>query len=122
MCRSTCCAPRASHGTRRWAWARPPVIAPTGPIPFMMDCDTTAIEPDIALVKYKKLVGGGMLKMVNQTVPSALRRMGYTENEVKEIIDFIDANDTIEGAPYVRDDDLAVFDCAFQAQNGTRSI
>jgi len=98
------------------------VIAPTGTIGFMMDCDTTGIEPDIALVKYKKLVGGGMLKIVNQTVPIALRRLGYPEPQVSEILQYIDENDTIEGAPHLRADDLAVFDCAFKPANGSRTI
>src|SRR5437762_8313223 len=98
------------------------VIAPTGTIGFMMDCDTTGIEPDIALVKYKKLVGGGMLKIVNQTVPIALRRIGYPDAQVSEILQYIDENDTIEGAPHLRPDDLAVFDCAFKPAKGTRSI
>jgi ribonucleoside-diphosphate reductase alpha chain len=98
------------------------VIAPTGTIGFMMDCDTTGIEPDIALVKYKKLVGGGMLKIVNQTVPIALRRLGYPETQVSEILQYIDENDTIEGAPHLRADDLAVFDCAFKPAKGSRSI
>src|SRR5919204_1229814 len=98
------------------------VIAPTGTIGFMMDCDTTGIEPDIALVKYKKLVGGGMLKLVNQTVPIALRRLGYSEPQVSEILQYIDENDTIEGAPHLRPDDLPVFDCAFKPARGSRSI
>src|SRR5207302_1580502 len=98
------------------------VIAPTGTIGFMMDCDTTGIEPDIALVKYKKLVGGGMLKIVNQTVPIALRRIGYPEPQVSEILQYIDENDTIEGAPHLRPDDLAVFDCAFKPAKGSRTI
>ena len=107
------------HGYRN---AQASVLAPTGTIAFMMDCDTTGIEPDIALVKYKKLVGGGLLKIVNQTVPEALRRLGYSGEETRSIVDFIDKNDTIEGAPALRDDDLSVFDCAFKAMNGTRSI
>lgn len=98
------------------------VLAPTGTIGFMMDCDTTGIEPDIALVKYKKLVGGGLLKIVNGTVPMALERLGYSREETQEIVKYIDANDTIEGAPYLRDEDLPVFDCAFKPFNGTRSI
>ena len=98
------------------------VLAPTGTISFMMDCDTTGVEPDIALVKYKKLVGGGLLKIVNQTVPAALRNLGYDESEIKTIVDYIDKNDTIEGAPGLHDDHLPVFDCAFKAMNGTRSI
>ena len=91
-------------------------------ISFMMDCDTTGVEPDIALVKYKKLVGGGLLKIVNQTVPAALRNLGYDEGEIKSIVEYIDKNDTIEGAPGLDDDHLPVFDCAFKAMNGTRSI
>ena len=98
------------------------VLAPTGTIGFMMDCDTTGIEPDIALVKYKRLVGGGMLKIVNKTVPEALAQLGYAEDEAKKIIDHINEKDTIEGAPGLKDEHLPVFDCAFRAQNGTRSI
>jgi ribonucleoside-diphosphate reductase alpha chain len=107
------------HGYRN---SQATVLAPTGTIAFMMDCDTTGVEPDIALVKYKKLVGGGLLKIVNQTVPEALRRLGYNSEESKSIVDYIDKNDTIEGAPGVKDEHLAVFDCAFKAMNGTRSI
>ena len=107
------------HGYRN---AQISVLAPTGTIAFMMDCDTTGIEPDIALVKYKKLVGGGMLKIVNQTVPTALKRLGYDAKQINEIIQYIDENDTIEGAPHILDAHLTVFDCAFKAQNGTRSI
>ena len=109
----------ARHGYRN---AQISVIAPTGTISFMLDCDTTGVEPDIALVKYKKLVGGGMLKIVNNTVPAALKHLGYGEGEVVDIVAFIDANDTIEGAPKLRDDDLPVFDCAFIPRNGKRSI
>ena len=98
------------------------VLAPTGTIAFMMDCDTTGIEPDIALVKYKKLVGGGMLKIVNQTVPTALKRLGYEQKQINEIIQYIDENDTIEGAPHLLESHLTVFDCAFKAARGTRSI
>jgi ribonucleoside-diphosphate reductase alpha chain len=107
------------HGYRN---AQISVLAPTGTIAFMMDCDTTGIEPDIALVKYKKLVGGGMLKIVNQTVPTALKRLGYDAKQINEIIQYIDENDTIEGAPHLLDQHLTVFDCAFKATNGTRSI
>ena len=107
------------HGYRN---AQTTVLAPTGTISFMMDADTTGIEPDIALVKYKKLVGGGLLKIVNQTVPAALRKLAYNEDEIKSIVDYIDKNDTIEGAPGLRDEHLSVFDCAFKAMNGTRSI
>ncbi len=98
------------------------VLAPTGTIGFMMDCDTTGVEPDISLVKYKKLVGGGMLKIVNQTVPEALERLGYTPDQAKEIIGYIDENETIEGAPGLKDEHLPVFDCAFKPTNGVRSI
>src|SRR5438270_392723 len=107
------------HGYRN---AQISVLAPTGTIAFMMDCDTTGIEPDIALVKYKKLVGGGMLKIVNQTVPTALKRLGYDAKQINEITQYIDENDTIEGAAHILDAHLTVFDCAFKAQNGTRSI
>jgi ribonucleoside-diphosphate reductase alpha chain len=109
----------AVHGYRN---GQATVLAPTGTIGFMMDCDTTGVEPDIALVKYKKLVGGGMLKIVNQTVPAALRRLGYGEAAVNDIVAYIDGHDTIEGAPHLREEDLAVFDCAFQPANGSRSI
>jgi ribonucleoside-diphosphate reductase alpha chain len=98
------------------------VLAPTGTIAFMMDCDTTGIEPDIALVKYKVLAGGGMLKIVNRTVGLALKRLGYEDNEIKGIIDYINENDTIEGAPHLKDEHLKVFDCAFKPANGKRSI
>ncbi len=102
--------------------AQASVLAPTGTISFMMDCDTTGVEPDIALVKYKKLVGGGMLKLVNQTVPSALTKLGYTESQVTAITAHIEATGTIEGAPDLGDRHLSIFDCAFKPQNGTRSI
>jgi ribonucleoside-diphosphate reductase alpha chain len=98
------------------------VLAPTGTIGFMMDCDTTGIEPDIALVKYKKLVGGGVLKIVNNTVPQALQRLGYSAETISSVLQFIDEVETIEGAPGLDADDLAVFDCAFKPHNGTRSI
>jgi ribonucleoside-diphosphate reductase alpha chain len=98
------------------------VLAPTGTIAFMMDCDTTGVEPDIALVKYKKLVGGGVLKIVNNTVPMALRRLGYDKREIEDIVRHIDREETIEGAPGLRDEHVSVFDCAFRAENGTRSI
>src|SRR6266540_1242209 len=98
------------------------VLAPTGTIGFMMDCDTTGVEPDLALVKYKKLVGGGTIKIVNQTVPLALRRLGYTEPEINTIVDYVDEKGTIEGAPGFKEEHLTVFDCAFRALNGTRSI
>src|SRR5438270_3755163 len=98
------------------------VLAPTGTIGFMMDCDTTGIEPDLALVKYKKLVGGGMIKIVNNTVPSALIKLGYFESEVNAIVSYIDATGTIEGAPAIKPEHLAVFDCSFKPAKGTRSI
>jgi ribonucleoside-diphosphate reductase alpha chain len=102
--------------------AQTTVIAPTGTIGFMMDCDTTGIEPDLALVKYKKLVGGGVIKIVNNTVPAALIKLGYSPDQVNRIVDHIDSTGTIEGAPFLRDEHLAVFDCSFRPQNGTRSI
>ena len=98
------------------------VLAPTGTIAFMMDCDTTGIEPDIALVKYKKLVGGGLLKMVNQTVPGALHRLGYDSKEVQAIVEYLESEDTIEGAPDLKDEHLAIFDCAFKSARGSRAI
>ncbi len=98
------------------------VLAPTGTIGFMMDCDTTGIEPDIALVKYKKLVGGGMLKIVNNTVPLALQKLGYSAQAITGILQFIDEMETIEGAPELRGEHLPVFDCAFRPRNGARSI
>jgi ribonucleoside-diphosphate reductase alpha chain len=102
--------------------AQATVLAPTGTIGFMMDCDTTGVEPDIALVKYKKLVGGGLMKIVNQTVPMALRKLGYAEPQIHAIVDYIDKNETIEGAPALKDAHLPVFDCAFKASKGHRSI
>jgi ribonucleoside-diphosphate reductase alpha chain len=108
-----------AHGFRN---SQVTVLAPTGTIAFMMDCDTTGVEPDIALVKYKKLVGGGMLKIVNNTVPRALRRLGYESKDIQSIVEFIDEHDTIEGAPELKDEHLPVFDCAFKAAKGTRAI
>jgi len=107
------------HGYRN---AQVSVLAPTGTIAFMMDCDTTGIEPDIALIKYKKLVGEGFLKIVNQTVPLALQRLGYTADEVESIVSYIDEFETIEGAPDLKPEHLPVFDCAFKPVNGERSI
>jgi ribonucleoside-diphosphate reductase alpha chain len=98
------------------------VLAPTGTIGFMMDCDTTGIEPDLALIKYKKLVGGGMIKIVNNTVPTALFKLGYTHDQADAIVSYIDATGTIEGAPHIKDEHLAVFDCSFKPAKGTRSI
>ncbi|HEY1419244.1 MAG TPA: vitamin B12-dependent ribonucleotide reductase [Candidatus Dormibacteraeota bacterium] len=108
-----------AHGYRN---AQATVLAPTGTIGLMMDCDTTGIEPDLALVKYKKLVGGGLLKIVNTTVPAALRKLGYDDIQVKEIVEYIDENDTIEGAPQLLEEHLKVFDCAFKPVKGSRSI
>jgi ribonucleoside-diphosphate reductase alpha chain len=107
------------HGLRN---SQISVLAPTGTIAFMMDCDTTGVEPDIALVKYKKLVGGGMIKIVNNTVPAALKRLGYDKDEIRAIVEYIDESDTIEGAPYLKDEHLPVFDCAFKPAQGSRSI
>lgn len=102
--------------------AQATVLAPTGTIAFMMDCDTTGIEPDIALVKYKQLAGGGMMKIVNRTVPSALKTLGYDQSQIDAIIGYIDQHDTIEGAPELKEEHLPVFDCAFKAVNGKRTI
>ena len=107
------------HGYRN---SQVTVLAPTGTIGFMMDCDTTGIEPDLALVKYKKLVGGGMIKIVNNTVPTALFKLGYSHDEADKIVSYIDATGTIEGAPHIKDEHLAVFDCSFKPAKGTRSI
>ena len=98
------------------------VLAPTGTIGFMMDCDTTGIEPDLAQVKYKKLVGGGLIKMVNNTVPQALMKLGYTPEQTSEIVSYIDKNGKIEGAPYLKAEDLPVFDCSLAPPGGGRSI
>jgi len=98
------------------------VLAPTGTISFMMDCDTTGIEPDLALVKYKKLSGGGMMKLVNGTVAKALLNLDYTQSEVEKIVQYIDQHDTIEGAPELKDEHLSIFDCALKPANGVRSI
>lgn len=119
-------AARMVENGEKWGYrnAQASVIAPTGTIGFYMDCDTTGIEPDIALVKYKLLAGEGegMFKIVNQTVPEALERLGYPEEEREAIIAYIDEEDTIEGAPHLKDEDLPVFDCAFEPANGERSI
>ncbi|MDW8103672.1 MAG: LAGLIDADG family homing endonuclease [Armatimonadota bacterium] len=98
------------------------VLAPTGTIAFMMDCDTTGVEPDIALVKYKTLVGGGLMKIVNRTVPEALQRLGYSQEQAEDIMAYIERTDTIEGAPHLKPEHLPVFDCAFKPANGQRSI
>ncbi|OGN08320.1 MAG: ribonucleoside-diphosphate reductase, adenosylcobalamin-dependent [Candidatus Yanofskybacteria bacterium RIFCSPHIGHO2_01_FULL_45_42] len=98
------------------------VLAPTGTISFLMDCRTTGIEPELALVKYKKLVGGGTLKLVNDLMPLALRRLGYSNKEVADIEEYLLEKETIEGAPHIKDEHLPVFDCSFVAANGSRSI
>jgi ribonucleoside-diphosphate reductase alpha chain len=107
------------HGYRN---SQVTVLAPTGTIGFMMDCDTTGIEPDLALIKYKKLVGGGMIKIVNNTVPTALFKLGYNHEQADAIVSYVDATGTIEGAPHIKDEHLAVFDCSFKPAKGTRSI
>src|SRR6266446_4424320 len=112
-----------SHGEKHgYRNSQVTVLAPTGTIGFMMDCDTTGIEPDLALIKYKKLVGGGMIKIVNNTVPGALFKLGYTHEQTDAIVSYVDATGTIEGAPHIKDDHLAVFDCSFKPAKGTRSI
>jgi ribonucleoside-diphosphate reductase alpha chain len=128
--------PQELHAAARQSWAdaltfgqehgyrnsQATVLAPTGTIAFMMDCDTTGIEPDLALVKYKKLVGGGLFKIVNNTVPQALKKLGYDFDTIQRIVDFINENDTIEGAPDLKEEHLPVFDCAFRPAKGSRSI
>jgi ribonucleoside-diphosphate reductase alpha chain len=107
------------HGFRN---SQVTVLAPTGTIGFMMDCDTTGIEPDIALIKYKKLVGGGMLKIINNTVPLALAKLAYSPAQVEAIVAYLNEHDTIEGAPALKAEHLPVFDCAFRPAKGERSI
>ena len=114
-----CLALGKEHGYRN---GQVTVLAPTGTIGFMMDCDTTGVEPDIALIKYKKLVGGGMLKIVNQTVPEALRGLGYDATQRAAILAYLETHDTIEGAPFMKEAHLPVFDCAFKPRNGQRSL
>jgi ribonucleoside-diphosphate reductase alpha chain len=114
-----CMASGVRNGYRN---AQVTVLAPTGTIGFMMDCDTTGVEPDLALVKYKKLVGGGLIKIVNNIVPMALLKLGYTEQEASEIVNHIDQNGTIEGAPHLKEEHLAVFDCSLKPAKGKRSI
>ena len=109
----------SAHGYRN---GQVTVIAPTGTIGFMMDCDTTGIEPELALVKYKKLVGGGLIKIVNSTVSEALETVGYSADLVDVIVNHIDSTETIEGAPGLKPDHLPIFDCSFKAQNGERTI
>jgi ribonucleoside-diphosphate reductase alpha chain len=114
-----CMASGVRQGYRN---AQVTVLAPTGTIGFMMDCDTTGVEPDLALVKYKKLVGGGLIKIVNNIVPMALLKLGYTEQQASEIVNYIDQNGTIEGAPHLKNEHLAVFDCSLKPAKGKRSI
>ena len=108
-----------AHGYRN---AQVTVLAPTGTIAFMMDCDTTGVEPDIALVKYKRLVGGGLMKITNRSVPEALRRLGYGDGETAEMLDYLERNGALEGSPHLKEAHLPVFDCAFPARSGLRSI
>jgi ribonucleoside-diphosphate reductase alpha chain len=114
-----CYALGAQYGYRN---SQVTVLAPTGTIGFMMDCDTTGIEPDIAIVKYKKLVGGGVMKIVNQAVPGVLRKLGYSPGQVEDVLRYIDEKEMIEGAPHLKDEHLPVFDCAFPPAGGQRSI
>jgi ribonucleoside-diphosphate reductase alpha chain len=114
-----CLANGMKYGYRN---AQVTVLAPTGTIGFMMDCDTTGIEPDLALVKYKKLVGGGLIKIVNNVVPMALLKLGYTEQQASDIVSYIDQHGTIEGAPHLKPEHLPVFDCSLKPANGKRSI
>ena len=109
----------SQHGYRN---AQVTLLAPTGTIAFMMDCDTTGIEPDFSLVKVKKLVGGGTLKIVNNTIPRALERLGYSEQEIKDVLKHIEKNEMIENAPHLKEEHLAIFDCADRPAKGTRSI
>ena len=107
------------HGFRN---SQATVLAPTGTISFMMDCDTTGVEPDLALVKHKRLVGGGTLRIVNDTVPAALKNLGYSDDQIKEMVAYVDEHSTIEGAPHLEDEHLPVFDCAFRALGGKRAV
>jgi ribonucleoside-diphosphate reductase alpha chain len=112
-----------SHGEKfGYRNAQVTVLAPTGTIGFMMDCDTTGVEPDLALVKFKKLVGGGMMKIVNNTVPEALFKLGYSVEQADAIVSYIDEKGTIEGAPALKPEHLPIFDCAFKPAKGSRSI
>src|SRR5439155_10357711 len=115
VCWDEALASGEKHGYRN---SQVTVLAPTGTIGFFMDCDTTGIEPDLALVKYKKLVGGGMIKIVNNTVLTALMKLGYTPEQTSEIVSYIDKNGKIEGAPYLKDEHLPVFDCSLAPQGG----
>ena len=107
------------HGYRN---SQATVLAPTGTISFMMDCDTTGVEPDLALVKHKRLVGGGTLRIINDTVPAALQNLGYSDDEITDMVEFVDEHSTIEGTPHLREEHLPVFDCAFRALGGTRAV
>ena len=119
----TCWDEALAHGEKfGYRNSQVTVLAPTGTIGFFMDCDTTGIEPDLALVKYKKLVGGGMIKIVNNTVPTALFKLGYDHDQTDAIVSYIDATGTIEGAPQIKEEHLPVFDCSFKPAKGTRSI
>lgn len=109
----------SDHGYRN---AQVTLLAPTGTIAFMMDCDTTGIEPEFSLVKFKKLVGGGTLKIVNNTVPLALQRLDYADESIEKILKYIGSHETIEGAPNLKDEHLPIFDCADRPMNGARSI
>src|SRR5437667_7009578 len=112
-----------AHGERHgYKNSQVTVLAPTGTIGFMMDCDTTGIEPDLALVKHKKLVGGGLIKIVNNTVPQALMKLGYTPEQTSEIVSYIDANGKVEGAPHFKPEHLPVFDCSLAPVGRGRSI
>ena len=119
LCTAAACEAAGRHGVRN---AQVTVLAPTGTIGFMMDCDTTGVEPDIALVKYKTLAGGGLLKLVNRTVPQALKRLGYASDRIEKIVKHISEHDTIEGAAGLDEAHLPVFDCAFAPRNGKRFI
>jgi ribonucleoside-diphosphate reductase alpha chain len=114
-----CLASGVKYGYRN---AQVTVLAPTGTIGFMMDCDTTGVEPDLALVKYKKLVGGGLIKIVNHVVPKALRKLGYSEEQAAEIVNYIGQHSTIEGAPHLKPEHLPVFDCSLKPAKGKRAI
>jgi ribonucleoside-diphosphate reductase alpha chain len=116
---ATCVERGRQYGFRN---AQVTVLAPTGTIAFMMDCDTTGVEPDLALVKHKRLVGGGVIKVVNNTVPTALRRLGYSPEAINGIVDYINREGTIEGSGHIKSDDLPVFDCSLRASNGERFI
>ncbi len=102
--------------------AQATVLAPTGTIGFIMDCDTKGVEPEIGLVQFKKLVGGGILRLVNTTVEPTLKKLGYNDNQVKEIIKYVDTKETMEGAPYIREEHLPIFDCSNKPKDSKRTI